>query len=45
MLATKMDGMPPAEMFEGKRRDGDGFGLQFSESLERARSARPPSTG
>jgi hypothetical protein len=37
MLAAKMDGVAAPEMFEGKRRNGDGFGLQFGERLAQTR--------
>ena len=37
MLAAKMDGVAAAEKFQFKRRDGDGFGLQFGQRLSQPR--------
>ena len=37
MLAAKMDGVAAPEIFQFKRRDGDGFGLQVRQRLPQPR--------
>lgn len=37
MLAAEMNGVPPAKLFEGQGRDGNGIGLQIHEPFAQTR--------